>query len=247
MHAVAGRDRTRARVADGRVVSFGPTMRGLIIAIDGPTASGKSTVGKALAAALGYVYIDTGAMYRAVGWKALEQGRDLDDASALAAIAARACIRVVGDPHRPTITVDGRDVTGLIRTPAVDVASSKVSTVPGVRAALVEQQREMGREGGVVMDGRDIGTHVFPNADVKFFLSADPSVRAHRRHEENVARGRDESLEVTRAAIEDRDRRDTTREAAPLRPADDAIFVDTTELSREALLAKLLEIVRPRL
>ena len=222
-------------------------MRRLIIAIDGPTAAGKSTAGRALAARLGYVYIDSGAMYRAVGWQALEEGLDLDDAERLADLAARTRIRIGGDPARPTVTVDGRDVTDLIRTPAVDAAASTVSTVPGVRAALVEQQREMGREGGVVMDGRDIGTHVFPEADVKFFLSANPDIRANRRYDENVARGRDESLAATLHAIEERDRRDTTRDAAPLRPARDAVTIDTTELSREALLAKMLEIIRPRL
>ncbi len=222
-------------------------MRRLIIAIDGPTAAGKSTAGRALAARLGYVYIDTGAMYRAVGWKAVEEGVSLDDAERLADIARRAVIRLGGDPQRPTITVDGHDVTGLIRTPSVDAAASRVSTVPGVRVALVDQQREMGRDGGVVMDGRDIGTHVFPAADVKFFLLADTTERAQRRHDENLGRGREESLAATLAAIEDRDRRDTTREAAPLRPADDAIEIDTTSLTREALLAKLLEIVEPRM
>jgi cytidylate kinase len=218
-----------------------------IIAIDGPTAAGKSTAGRALAAKLGYLYIDSGAMYRAVGWRALEEGAPLDDAERLSEIASRIRIRLGGDPQNPTVTVDGRDVTDLIRTPAVDLAASRVSAVPGVRAALVEQQREMGREGGVVMDGRDIGTHVFPEAGVKLFLSADPGVRAHRRHDENVARGRDESLAATLEAIEERDRRDTTRDAAPLRPAPDAVTIDTTDLSREALLAKLLEIVTSRL
>jgi len=222
-------------------------VRRLIIAIDGPTAAGKSTAGRGLAARLGYVYIDTGAMYRAVGWQALEERADFDDAARLAEIASRITIRLGGDPHRPTVTVDGRDVSELIRTPEVDAAASKVSTVPGVRSALVEQQREMGREGGIVMDGRDIGTHVFPAADVKFFLSADPAVRAHRRHDENASKGRDESLAATLHAIEERDHRDTTRDAAPLRPAHDAVIFDTTELTREALLAKMLEIVRPRL
>jgi cytidylate kinase len=231
----------------GHMVCFAGTMRRLIISIDGPTASGKSTVGRALAAKLGYVYIDSGAMYRAVGWKALEEGVDLDDAERLGALAESTTIRVGGDPHAPTITADGRDVTGLIRTPAVDRAASKVSVVPAVRDALVEQQRFMGREGGVIMDGRDIGTHVFPDADVKFFLSADPDVRARRRHDENVARGRDDSLMATLAAIEERDRRDATRGTAPLRPAADAVIVDTTDLSREGLLARLLEIVTPRL
>lgn len=221
--------------------------RRLIVAIDGPTAAGKSTAGRALAAALGYVYIDTGAMYRAVGWKALEEGADLDDAEGLTALASRTRIGVGGDPLAPTVTVDGRDVTGLLRTPAVDAAASKVSTVPGVRAALVEQQRAIGREGGVVMDGRDIGTHVFPDAHVKFFFTARPEVRAHRRHDENLARGRDESLSATLAAIEERDRRDQTRAAAPLRCADDAVHIDTTDLSRDAILGKMLEIVNARL
>ena len=229
------------------MVCFAAKMRRLIISIDGPTASGKSTVGRALAAKLGYVYIDSGAMYRTVGWKALEEGIDLDDAKRLTDLAETTSIRVAGDPHAPTVTADGRDVSGLIRTPDVDIAASKVSTVPGVRAALVEQQRAMGRDGGVVMDGRDIGTHVFPEADVKFFLSADPDVRARRRHGENVSRGRDESLMATLAAIEERDRRDATRGTAPLRPAPDAVIIDTTELSRDGLLARLLEIVNPRL
>jgi cytidylate kinase len=222
-------------------------MRRLIIAIDGPTAAGKSTAGKALAARLGYTYIDTGAMYRAVGWRALEEGIDLDDAERLSELAARVRIAFGGDAAHPTISVDGRDVTSLIRTPAVDAAASKVSAVPGVREALVEQQRRIGREGGVVMDGRDIGTHVFPEADLKFFFVADPLVRARRRHDENLARGRDESLESTLAALEDRDRRDREREAAPLRRAPDAIDVDTTVLSREEILAKMLEIAASRL
>jgi len=222
-------------------------MRRLIISIDGPTASGKSTGGRALASKLGYVYIDTGAMYRTVGWKALEESIPLDDAERLAHLARTTVIRVSGDPNAPTITADGRDVSGLIRTPDVDIAASKVSTIPGVRAALVEQQRAMGCEGGVVMDGRDIGTHVFPEADVKFFLSADPDVRARRRHDENVSRGREDSLMSTLTAIEERDHRDATRGAAPLRPAPDAVIVDTTALSREGLLARLLEIVNPRL
>jgi cytidylate kinase len=224
-----------------------PSARRLIVAIDGPTAAGKSTAGKALAAALGYVYIDSGAMYRAVGWKAIEERIDLDDGERLAELARRIRIRFGGDPSSPTVTVDDRDVTALLRTPAVDAASSKVSVVPGVRAALVDQQREIGREGGVVMDGRDIGTHVFPNADVKFFFTARPEVRAVRRHDENVARGCDETLAETLAALEERDRRDSTRNAAPLRRAEDAVEIDTTELSREAIKERLLEIVTARM
>lgn len=229
------------------VETAGNSDRRLVVAIDGPTASGKSTAGRALAARLGYVYIDSGAMYRAVGWKAIEEGIALDDAERLEALARRARIRIGGDPVRPTITVDGEDVTALIRTPVVDAASSKVSVVAGVRAALVEQQREIGREGGVVMDGRDIGTHVFPDADVKFFFTAAPGVRAERRHDENVARGRNESLAETLAALEERDRRDESRDTAPLRRAADAVEIDTTELSRDAVVGKMLEIVTARL
>jgi cytidylate kinase len=222
-------------------------MRRLIIAIDGPTAAGKSTAGRALAARLGYLYIDTGAMYRAVALRAVEEGCDLEDAEALARLAETTRIGLAGDPGRVTVTVDGRDVTSAIRTPAVDAAASKVSAVPGVRAALVEQQRALGREGGVVLDGRDIGTHVFPEAEVKFFLLADPTVRAGRRRDENAARGREESLAATLAALEERDRRDSSRDVAPLRPASDAAVLDTSGLSPEGVVEKMLEIVRTRL
>jgi cytidylate kinase len=222
-------------------------MKGLVIAIDGPTAAGKSTAGRALAAALGYLYIDTGAMYRAVGWKALEAGIAFEDAGALAELARTIRIALGGDPHNVTVEVDGRDVTAAIRTPAVDAASSKVSAVPGVRAALVEQQRLMGREGRVVLDGRDIGTHVFPDAHVKFFLVAESTIRADRRYSENLDRGRTEDLAETRAALEERDRRDAGREVAPLRAAPDAIVIDSSSCSREEVLAKMLEIVESRL
>jgi CMP/dCMP kinase len=222
-------------------------MSGLVIAIDGPTAAGKSTAGRALASSLGYTYIDTGAMYRAVGWKALEEGIDLEDAPKLSDLASRIRIELGGDPHHVTVSVDGRDVTTAIRTSEVDAASSRVSAIAGVRRAMVEQQRAMGRAGGVVLDGRDIGTHVFPDAQVKFFLVAQPGVRAERRHEENVTRGRTEDLAETQAAIEERDRRDKGRDVAPLRQAPDAIVVDSSGLTRDEVVAKMLEIVRCRL
>jgi len=222
-------------------------MNGPVIAIDGPTAAGKSTAGRALAAALGYLYIDTGAMYRAVGWKAIEEGIQLEDEGALADLARRVRIELGGDPHHVTVTVDGRDVTAALRTPEVDAASSRVSAIAGVRRALVEQQRAMGRDGCVVLDGRDIGTHVFPDAQVKFLLVADSSVRADRRHAENLGRGRSEELSETQAAIEERDRRDAGRDVAPLRAAQDAIVIDSSAASRDEVLAKMLEIVRSRL
>ena len=220
--------------------------RRLIIAIDGPTAAGKSTAGKALARRLGYTYIDSGAMYRAVALRAVETGVDLNDDEALSALARSCRVDLEPTPAGLRISVEGRDVTGLIRTPEVDRASSKISTVAGVREAMVEQQRRIGREGGVVMDGRDIGTHVFPDADVKFFLLARPEVRATRRHHENVARGHESSLQETEKAIGERDKRDESRAVAPLRPADDAIAIDSSALSQDAVLEKMLEIVSGR-
>lgn len=220
---------------------------GLIIAIDGPTAAGKSTAGKALAARLGYTYIDSGAMYRAVALAAVERSIALDDAEALTELAGNVEVRVGGDPHAPITTLDGRDVTSLLRTSQIDAAASKVSAVPGVRAAMVAQQQAVGRDGGVVMDGRDIGTHVFPNADLKVFLQADSRERARRRFEENQARGSGVTLDATFEAIEDRDLRDKSRDAAPLRAAGDAVVIDTTSMSREDLVDRLLELALSRL
>jgi cytidylate kinase len=222
-------------------------MKRLIVAIDGPTAAGKSTAGRGLAARLGYLYIDTGAMYRAVAYRALEEGIDLEDPDALSELAERTTVDLQPADGGVKVLVHGRDVTSLLRTPDVDRAASKVSTVPGVRAALVGQQRRLGRTGGVVMDGRDIGTHVFPDADVKFFLLADSRIRAGRRHEENAAKGRDESLDATLEALEERDRRDASRLVAPLVPAPDAVVLDSSTLSRDAVLEKMLEIVTARL
>jgi cytidylate kinase len=218
----------------------------LVIAIDGPTASGKSTAGRALAARLGYLYIDSGAMYRAVALAALRDEVDLGDEEALTGLARRVRIELAGDPARQTVTLDGDDVTEAIRTPDVDAASSRVSTVPGIREAMVDQQRRLGADGGVVMDGRDIGTKVFPEADVKFFLCATPEVRARRRWAENEARGVHQSLDATEQALAERDARDTTRATAPLVAAADAIEIDTTRMSREELLDHLLEIVHSR-
>ena len=154
---------------------------GLVVAIDGPVGAGKSTVARRLAEALGCVHIDSGAMYRAVGWKAVQTGVDLRDHAGLAALAARTDVRIVPTATGPRVLVDGTDVTGWLRTPAMDEAASLVSTCPAVRERLVALQRAMACAGGVVMDGRDIGTVVFPDADLKFFLDADLGVRADRR------------------------------------------------------------------
>jgi cytidylate kinase len=215
----------------------------LVIAIDGPVGAGKSTMARQLARALGVVHIDSGAMYRAMGWKAMEAGVDLSDHGALAALAERTEIRVIpGDPSF-RLLVDDVDVTGWLRTPAVDQAASLVSTCPAVRERLVALQRTMAREGGVVMDGRDIGTVVFPDADLKFFLEADLEVRAARRWQDLQRAGTRLEAATVRDEIAQRDARDSGRDVSPLRPAADAIHIDTTGVDPEGVLAIMLAAV----
>jgi cytidylate kinase len=218
----------------------------LIIAIDGPSGSGKSTLGKALACRFGYLYIDSGAVYRAVARKALDEGVPLGDAPVIARLARLSIIMLEGDPGRMRVFLDGRDVTSEIRLPDVSRASSIIATFPEVREAVVEKLREMSRAGGVVMDGRDIGTKVFPDAQVKLFLDASLDVRARRRCEEDRERGRDVSVEQVRAELEERDRRDSERAATPLVKAADAIFLDTSDMSLDRVVDRVLEIVKTR-
>lgn len=218
----------------------------LVIAIDGPSGSGKSTVGKAIARRLGYLYIDSGAVYRAVGRKALDTNTSLEDAAAVARLARQANIKLEGDPDHLRVFLDGVDVSEQIRLPDASHASSVVATIPEVREAVVEKLREMARAGGVVMDGRDIGTKVFPNAQVKLFLDASLDVRARRRCEEERARGRDVTLDQIRAELEARDRRDRERTATPLVKAPDAVFIDTSDLPLEGVIERVLEIARTR-
>ena len=218
-----------------------------IIAIDGPSGAGKSTLGRRLARELGLLYIDTGAMYRAVALAAAAAGVKDSDAEGLTCVAHRARIRLEGDPDSLRVFLDGRDVSEEIRGEAVGRDASLVSAVPAVRRELVRRQREMGeRGGGVVLDGRDIGTVVFPSADVKFFLTAVPEARARRRLEEERAREASQSFEETLADINDRDRRDATRDDSPLAIADDAVVIDTTELSVEEVFQRMLRAVRYR-
>jgi CMP/dCMP kinase len=221
-------------------------MRKLTIAIDGPSGAGKSSLGKALARALGYQYVDSGAVYRAVGLLALGRSIPLTDTAGIAELARQSSIRQVGDPDSLRILVDGIDVTTRIRMPDVSHASSVVATVPEVREAIVNKLREMNAAGGIVMDGRDIGTKVFPEADVKLFIDASDRVRAERRWQEEHLRGRQVTLEQTLAEIEDRDRRDRERAATPLVRAPDAILIDTTDTSPEEVLRAALEIVSAR-
>jgi cytidylate kinase len=218
----------------------------MIIAIDGPSGSGKSTVGKALARTLGHLYIDSGAVYRAVGLRALETNTPLDDASAVARLAREAIVRLEGDPDDLRVLLDGRDVSKEIRSPDASHASSVVATIPEVREAVVEKLREMARDRGVVMDGRDIGTKVFPDAQVKLFLDASPGVRARRRRQEERERGREVSVEQIRIELEERDRRDRERAATPLTKAPDAIFIDTSDMPLDQVIDRVLEIVKTR-
>lgn len=221
-------------------------MNKLIIAIDGPSGAGKSTVGKTIARRLGYLYIDSGAVYRAVGLAALRAGAPLDDARAVARIARASDIRLEGDPDHLKVFLDGGEVTREIRLPDASHASSVIATIPEVREAVVEKLREMSRAGGIVMDGRDIGTKVFPDAQVKIFLDASLDVRAQRRCEEELGRGRAVSIEQVKAELEERDRRDTTHAATPLVRADDAIFIDTSDMPLDRVVESVLEIVKSR-
>jgi cytidylate kinase len=221
-------------------------MEKLVIAIDGPSGVGKSTLGKAIARHLGYLFIDSGAVYRAVARQALDAGVSLDDAAAVARIARDADIRLEGDPDHLRVLLDGRDVTQEIRLPDASHASSVVATIPEVREAVVDKLREMSRAGGVVMDGRDIGTKVFPHAQVKLFLEAAPDVRAARRFLEERERGRDVTMEQIAAELAERDRRDRHRAATPLVKAPDAILIDTSSMPLDRVIERVLEIIQSR-
>jgi CMP/dCMP kinase len=212
----------------------------MIIAIDGPAGSGKSTVARGLARRLGFTYLDSGAMYRAVTLAGLEQGLDLADGDALGRLAAGADIELrEHDGHNLQVLFDGRDVSDEIRTPAVTGASSQVAAHPQVRKALLAKQRELIATGDWVVEGRDIGTVVAPDAAIKVFLTADPGERARRRAAELRRRGIEAEAEDTRRAIERRDRLDSTRSAAPLRTADDAVTIDTTGLDADQVIERV--------
>jgi len=222
-------------------------MTPLIIAIDGPSGAGKSTLGRRLARELGLLYVDTGAMYRAAALAVVGAGVNATDADEVARVAALARIELAGDPDSLRVMLEGRDVSAEIRTEQITRLSSVISTIPAVRRDLVRRQREMGARGrGVVLDGRDIGTVVFPSADVKFFLTAVPEERAKRRFDEDHAKEPDLTFQETLADINTRDERDSTRADSPLRIAEDAVVIDTTELSVEQVFARMLEVVRER-
>jgi CMP/dCMP kinase len=211
----------------------------LIIAIDGPSGVGKGTVARAVAAALGYTHVDTGAMYRGVAWRALRDRVPFDDESALTAVAEAASI----DASDQVVRVDGVDITAAIRTPDVDRGAARVARVAGVRAALVARQRALGKGGGVVMEGRDIGTVVFPDADVKVYLDASAEERARRRAHDQAHQGPKDMAQVA-SAMAARDESDRTRAVAPLAVAGDAHVIDTTGVPVDQVVSRVLALVR---
>jgi cytidylate kinase len=215
-----------------------------VIAVDGPSGSGKSTVARGVARALGLRYLDTGAMYRAITWAALQRGIDPTDAPSVGALAEQAQLDVGTDPAAPTVTIDGGDASVAVRTEPVTSAVSAVSAVPAVRAAMVRRQRELIGDGGIVVEGRDIGTTVAPDASLKVFLTADPAARARRRGLELSGNDLDAAaLDRTRADLWRRDSADSRRAASPLVQAADAVVIDSTDLGPDEVIARVLELL----
>jgi len=218
----------------------------LIVAIDGPSGAGKSTLAKRLAKDLGFTYLDTGAMYRALALKILRQGLDLSDSSKLAALINSTQIDLFESEGKLKVFLDGADVSDLIRTAEVSQMASKASALPSVRKRMLELQRALGGKGDVVAEGRDIGTVIFPEAEVKIYLDASVRERARRRYEELRGAGSDVSLEETEREMQQRDKRDSERDLAPLRKADDALAIDSSGLSADAVAEQARRAVKQK-
>lgn len=219
----------------------------MIIAIDGPSGAGKSTLGKRLAKELGLLYLDTGAMYRAVALAVLEAGAKPNDEEKAVRIAADSTVELSGEPDHLHVWLDNRDVSGLIRTAEVSQAASIVSAIPAVRRILVEKQKLLGKRGaGCVLEGRDIGTVVFPDADIKLFITARAEERAQRRFEELCERGEQTTFEHTLAEIIERDERDANRTDSPLSIAENAVVIDSTEMSLDEVFEQMLKLAREK-
>jgi cytidylate kinase len=222
-------------------------MKAFSVAIDGPSGAGKSTIAKFLAEKLNFLYVDTGAMYRSIGLYAARQGVAANDASAVEALLPQIKLDLAYVDGEQRIFLNGEDVSRAIRTEEASKNASAVSAIPAVRAFLLEFQRSFAKQNCVLMDGRDIGTVVLPDADVKIFLTASAEARAQRRYKEQVERGEDVTLEAVFEAIRKRDEADSSRAAAPLKAADDAVVVDTTYLNLEESIAKILGLVEEKL
>ncbi|MGI8771014.1 MAG: (d)CMP kinase [Acidobacteriaceae bacterium] len=224
-----------------------PATQPLIVAIDGPAGAGKSTLAKRLAERFGLLNLETGAMYRAFAWKALERGVATGDAAALDRLAAETMLDLQPGAGGNRVLLDGVEVTDRLRTPEVTTAASEVSVHPAIRRWMVSLQRQLGARGNVVMEGRDIGTEVFPHAPVKIFLDASPETRGERRFEQVREREDVPVPEMVLREIRERDRRDRTRANSPLRPAEDAVVIDSTELPLEAVVARAVALIEARL
>ena len=215
------------------------------MAIDGPAGAGKSTIAKLAAEKLGYAYIDTGAMYRSVAWKFLQTGKAFDE-DFISGLSKTMLIDFKPEAKINRVFVDGTEVTDAIRTPEVTAIVSRVAAIGAVREAMVDQQRRMGETGGVLMDGRDIGTVVFPNAQLKIFLTASVEERARRRYAEMVAKGQQVDLQQLQADIAERDKQDSERAISPLRQAEDALLLDTSDMGISEVTDRILQLVQER-
>lgn len=220
-------------------------MKKIVVAIDGPAGAGKSTIAKLAAEKLGYAYIDTGAMYRSVAWKFLQTGKAFDE-DFISGLSKTMLIDFKQEAKINRVFVDGTEVTDAIRTPEVTAIVSRVAAIGAVREAMVDQQRRMGEAGGVLMDGRDIGTVVFPNAQLKIFLTASVEERARRRYAEMVAKGQQVDLQQLQADIAERDKQDSERAISPLRQAEDALLLDTSDMGISEVTEKILQLVQER-
>jgi len=220
-------------------------MKKIIVAIDGPAGAGKSTIAKLAAEKLGYAYIDTGAMYRSVAWKFLQTGKAFDE-DFISGLSKTMLIDFKPEAKINRVFVDGTEVTDAIRTPEVTAIVSRVAAIGAVREAMVDQQRRMGEAGGVLMDGRDIGTVVFPNAQLKIFLTASVEERARRRYAEMVAKGQQVDLQQLQADIAERDKQDSERAISPLRQAEDALLLDTSDMGISEVTDRILQLVQER-
>lgn len=220
-------------------------MKKIVVAIDGPAGAGKSTIAKLAAEKLGYAYIDTGAMYRSVAWKFLQTGKAFDE-DFISGLSKTMLIDFKPEAKINRVFVDGTEVTDAIRTPEVTAIVSRVAAIGAVREAMVDQQRRMGEAGGVLMDGRDIGTVVFPNAQLKIFLTASVEERARRRYAEMVAKGQQVDLQQLQADIVERDKQDSERAISPLRQAEDALLLDTSDMGISEVTDRILQLVQER-